>query len=228
MPRDCNDGRSSSSPPRTHPTFEGLFRDALGSLALLQGDADGAIRIFEGVLEDATRLGDVFVESVTLANLGWARLARGEARPDLFARHLELSLQLGNEDGVGFALEGLAACAAASDDIERAGLLLGAGETARLRTGLVDQRSFLTYRPFVDRILASDRAADFEAARVRGRGCRARRTRPRARAGGIRFARCPSRVMDGDRHGPDNGSMAGRCGGIPVTPTSRQERAVDP
>jgi hypothetical protein len=154
---------------RDHPTFEALFRDALGSLALLQGDVEGAIQIFEGVLEDATRQGDVFVESITLANAGWARLARGEARPDLFARHLELSLQLGNEDGVGYALEGLAACAAASDDIERAGLLLGAGETARLRTGLVDQRSFLTYRPFVDRILASDRAADFEAARARGR-----------------------------------------------------------
>ena len=131
-------------------------------------------------------MGDVFVESVTLANLGWARLARGEARPDLFARHLELSLQLGNEDGVGFALEGLAACAAASDDIERAGLLLGAGETARLRTGLVDQRSFLTYRPFVDRILASDRAADFEAARARGRRMpRRARARPRARPGGV-------------------------------------------
>ena len=151
------------------PTFEGLFRIALGSLALVQGDADGAVEAFEGVLRDARRQGDVFLESITLANSGWARLARGEARPDLFARHLELSLQLGNDDGIGFALEGLAACAAAAGDVERAGILLGAGETVRLRTGLVDQRSNLTYRPFVDRILASDAAADFEAARGRGR-----------------------------------------------------------
>ncbi len=113
----------------------------------------------------------MFLESITLANSGWARLARGEPRPDLFARHLELSLQLGNDDGIGFALEGLAACAAAAGDVERAGILLGAGETVRLRTGLVDQRSNLTYRPFVDRILASDAAADFEAARGRGGGC---------------------------------------------------------
>jgi hypothetical protein len=144
----------------------------LGSLSLVQGDADGAVDAFEEVLEGRRRQGDVFLESITLANSGWARLARGEARPDLFARHLELSLQLGNDDGIGFALEGLAACAAAAGDVERAGILLGAGETVRLRTGLVDQRSNLTYRPFVDRILASDAAADFEAARGRGRGCR--------------------------------------------------------
>ena len=151
------------------PTFNGLFRVALGSLALMQGDADRAVDIFEGVLEDARRQGDVFLESLTLANSGWARLARGEARPDLFARHLELSLQLGNDDGIGYALEGLAACAAAAGDVERAGVLLGAGETVRLRTGLVDQRSNITYRPFVERILASDGADEFEAARGRGR-----------------------------------------------------------
>jgi hypothetical protein len=39
----------------------------------------------------------------------------------------------------------------------------------RLRTGLVDQRPDLTYRPIVDRVLASDRADEFESARARGR-----------------------------------------------------------
>jgi len=152
-----------------HPTFEALFRIALSNVVLLRGDADGAIEICEGVMADASRLDDVFVESLALANAGWAWLARGEARPDLFARHLELTLQLGNEDGVGYGLEGLAACAAAVGDVERAGMLLGVAETARLRTGLVDQRSNATYGPFVDRILASDRATEFEVARERGR-----------------------------------------------------------
>jgi tetratricopeptide (TPR) repeat protein len=153
-----------------HPTFAALFRDALGALTLLRGDVDGAIRIYEEVLEDARRTGDVFVESITLANSGWARLARGEARPDLFSRNLELSLQLGNDDGIAYALEGLAACAAAAGDVDRVGVLLGAADTVRLRTGLVGQRSNPTYRPFVERILASDSAAEFEAARTRGRG----------------------------------------------------------
>jgi len=156
-------------PADEHPTFEALFRVALANLILLKGDIDGSIEICESVAQDAKRLEDAFVESLAVANAGWGRLARGEPRPDLFARHLELTLQLGNEDGVGFALEGLAACAAVTGDIERAGLLLGASETARVRTGLADHRSTLTYRPVVDRVLASDRAADFQAARARGR-----------------------------------------------------------
>ena len=152
-----------------HPTFAGLFRDALGNLVLSKGDADQAIEIFEGILADARQQGDVFIESITLANLGWARLARNEARPDIFVRDLELSLRLGNEDGVGYALEGLAACAAAVGDLDRSGVLFGAAETVRIRTGLVDQRSNVTYLPIVERILASDRAAEFESARERGR-----------------------------------------------------------
>ncbi len=155
--------------PREHPAFEAVFRNALGTLLHTKGDVDGAIAIFDGVLADARRMGDLFVESITLANSGWAWLTRGEPRPELFARHLELSLQLGNENGIGYALEGLAACAVVEDDIERAGVLFGASETARLRTGLVDQRADRTYRPFVERVLASDRAAEFEAARARGR-----------------------------------------------------------
>ena len=155
---------------REHPTFAALFKDAFGALTLLRGDVDGAIRIYEEVLEDARRSGDVFVESITLANSGWARLARGEARPDLFSRNLELSLQLGNDDGIAYALEGLAACAAAAGDVDRVGVLLGVADTVRQRTGLVGQRSNPTYRPFVERILASDGAAEFEAARARGRG----------------------------------------------------------
>jgi predicted ATPase len=155
--------------PQEHPTFEAMFRNALGSLVLTKGDPDGAIAIFDDILDDARRMGDVLVEGVTLANSGWAWLARGEPRPELFARHLELSLQLGSENGIGHALEGLAACAAAAGDVERAGLLLGASETARLRTGLVHQQSNRTFRSFVEGILASDRAAEFEGARERGR-----------------------------------------------------------
>ncbi len=151
------------------PTFQALFRGALGSVELFRGRADQALAIFDAVREDAVRLGDLFVESLSLTNGGWARLALGEARPQLFARHLELSLRLGNEDGVGYAFEGLAACAAVTGDVARAGLLLGAAETARTRTGLIEQRSYVTYGPFVEHVLASEHAAEFEEARMRGR-----------------------------------------------------------
>ena len=157
------------------PTFEALFRGALGSVELFRGRADRALEIFDAVREDAVRDGDLFLESLSLTNAGWARLALGEARPALFSRHLELSLRLGNEDGVGYALEGLAACAAVVGDADRAGLLLGAAETARTRTGLIEQRSYVTYGPFVEQVLASERAAEFEAARERGRAMSRRR-----------------------------------------------------
>ena len=82
---------------------------------------------------------------------------------------MELSLRLRNEDGDAYALEGLAGSAAVVGDIERAGFLFGAAEALRARTGLHEQRSYRTYQPFVDAMLATDRGAEFEAARVVGR-----------------------------------------------------------
>ena len=154
---------------RDHPTFEALFRGGLGSVELFKGHAAEALAIFDAVVDDAVRLGDLFVESIALTNSGWARLALGEARPEMFERHLALSQRLGNEDGVGYALEGLAACAAVLGDVDRAGMLLGAAETARTRTGLIEQRSYITFRPFIEQVLASERAAEFEAGRAQGR-----------------------------------------------------------
>ena len=73
---------------------------------------------------------------------------------------------------MGYAFEGLAACAVMLGDVERAGVLLGAAETARTRTGLIEQRSYITYLPFVEQVLASERAAVFEAGRARAARCR--------------------------------------------------------
>jgi hypothetical protein len=152
-----------------HPSFHALFRGALGSVKLFRGQARESLTIFEAVLDDAVRIGDRFVESITLTNIGWARLALGEAHPELFARHLELSMQIGNEDGVGYGFEGLSACAALVGDIDRSGLFFGVAENARKRTGMIEQRLYISYQPFVERVLASERAAEFEAGRERGR-----------------------------------------------------------
>lgn len=154
---------------RDHPTFHALFRGALGSVLLFQGRAVEALAVFDSVIDDAVRIGDRFVESITLTNAGWARLALGEARPDLFERHLRLALEMGNEDGVGYGLEGLAACAAVLGEVERSGVFLGAAETARKRTGMIEQRSYITFQPFIERVLASDGATLFEQGRARGR-----------------------------------------------------------
>ncbi|WP_159603040.1 ATP-binding protein [Agromyces humi] len=156
--------------PQDDATFDALFRGQLGSIELLRGRARESLEIFDTVIADAVRLGDHFVEMIELTNAGWAHLALGEPHPELFARHLELTMRLGNEEGMGHALEGLAACAIAVGDIERAGMLLGAVDTLRTRIGRVDQRTYTTSGPFVERVLASDRADEFESARRRGRG----------------------------------------------------------
>ncbi|MBM7503030.1 ATP-binding protein [Agromyces aurantiacus] len=151
------------------PTFSALFQSALGRVRFLRGDYAGALELFDAALDETIRAEDLYGEGVTLTQAGWARLALGEPRPDLFARNLELAILLGSEDGVAYALEGLAGTAAAVGDIGRAGLLLGAAETARARTGLSEQQSYITYQRFVAELLASDRAGEFQAARARGR-----------------------------------------------------------
>lgn len=154
---------------RHDPTFAALFLSALGRVRFLRGDYAEALELFDAALDEAIQGEDLYGEAVTLTQAGWTRLALGEPRPDMFARNLELALQLGSEDGAAYALEGLAGTAAAVGDLERAGLLLGAAETARARTGLSEQQSYVTYQRFVAEVLASDRAAEFQAARARGR-----------------------------------------------------------
>jgi len=156
-------------PPGEDPTFNALFRGQLGSIELRRGRATAALAIYDEVLTDAVRDGDRFVEMTELTNAGWAWLALGEPRADLFARQLELALRLGNEDGVENALEGIACCALLRGDPEQAGVLFGAVDLLWTRTGRVDQRTYPTSGPVVERVLRSDRAREFEAGRPHGR-----------------------------------------------------------
>ncbi|WP_210505207.1 DUF4062 domain-containing protein [Naasia sp. SYSU D00057] len=154
---------------RSDPTFLSLFESVLGRILRLRGEPARAVECFDRARHLAEHTGDQFAERVALIQIGWSRLADGKPQPELFARALDRSLRLHNEDGDAYALEGLAGCAAAAGDIERAGFLLGAAEALRARTGLREQRSYVTYQSFVEAVLATDRAAEFEASRVVGR-----------------------------------------------------------
>ena len=70
--------------------------------------------------------------------------------------------------------------------VDRAGVLLGAAEAARTRTGMADQRARITHLPYVQLILASEQAARFEAARAQGRAM--------SRTGAMSVALGPSAV----------------------------------
>jgi len=150
-------------------TFHALFIGALGRIRLLLGHPREGMELLEASRAEASNAGDIFAESVALTQIGWARLALGDPDPDPFLRNLELALRLGNDVGVAFALEGLGATAMQTGDPERGGELLGAAENLRTRTGLWDQRAFITYQPYVDAALAGESSAEFEAARSRGR-----------------------------------------------------------
>jgi len=154
---------------RHDATFHSLFESVLGRILHFRGDDAGAVDCYRRAREIAARTGDEFAERIALNQIGWSRIAAGEPQPELFTRALELSLRLRNEDGDAYALEGLAGSAAVVGDVERAGLLLGAAQALRARTGLHEQRSYVTYQSFVDAVLATDRAAEFEAARIVGR-----------------------------------------------------------
>ena len=154
---------------RRDATFVSLYESNLGRILLARGDLAGAAEHFDRAREGAGRTGDRFAERIALIQIGWLRLMQGEPQPELFALALATSVRLRNVDGDAYALVGLSACAAARGDIERAGFLLGAAEALRARTGIGDQRSFVTYEAFVDAVLATDRAAEFEASRVVGR-----------------------------------------------------------
>ncbi|SFR87149.1 Predicted ATPase [Microbacterium sp. cf046] len=159
----------ASDAARADPTFHSLFESVLGRILHFRGDDAGAVRCFERARELAEHAGDEYAERIALNQIGWSRIAVGEPQPELFTRALELSLRLRNEDGDAYALEGLAGSAAVVGDVERAGILLGAAETLRARTGLHEQRQYVTYQAIVDAVLATDRAAEFEAAREIGR-----------------------------------------------------------
>ena len=85
------------------PSFNAVFRSVLGTNEFLRGHVPEALALFEAARDDAEHAGDRFVEGLTLTNIGWSRLALGEAHPEYFIRHLEITLSFGSEDGVGSA-----------------------------------------------------------------------------------------------------------------------------
>ena len=133
------DEHSNSVTAEHNPTFEAMIRDMLGrNLALLQWRRRPLTRSLRAASwRTRGALGDGFVESFALkrtpAGPGW-RAARRE--PDLFTRHLELSLQLAQRGWrCGYAFEGMAACAAAVRRSRACRCAARCGRATRLRHG---------------------------------------------------------------------------------------------
>ncbi|WP_394550730.1 ATP-binding protein [Agromyces sp. MMS24-JH15] len=149
----------------------GLALVTIGRIELIGGRVDQALARFEESLDLARRRGDRHSESIAQYHRGWAYLLmdRVDHAAGCFESNLALSYRLEHDEGIAYGLEGLTAVAADAGDAERAGLLLGASEVLRERTGLYNEPTFSVTARFIEPIVRGPDSLVFEAARGRGR-----------------------------------------------------------
>src|SRR5262249_13844587 len=106
--------------------------------ALRRGQLPAARSLLEESLELRRELGDQDGIASSLHGLGLAALVRDEwtTAHSLFLESLRVRAALGDRGGAAGGLEGLAAVAVASQQPDRAALLLGAAEAQREALGL--------------------------------------------------------------------------------------------
>lgn len=125
-----------------------------GTVALLGGDADEAVRLIEEGLRSARRRDDRLTSYIALYNLFQVELGRGDH--DAARRHLEegtrLSLETRDQANLAYLLDAGAVLAAASGQHARVPLLLGAAQAIREALG---SQGYGYYKPDPDTIAAA-------------------------------------------------------------------------
>ncbi|WP_345801577.1 DUF4062 domain-containing protein [Microbacterium sp. AZCO] len=119
----------------------------IGRIDLLQGDLGSARGRFDGGLTLASEQGERLAIVIAINHRGWSRFLAGDvvgARQD-FADGLDISLSLRHDESLAYGLESFVALAAAAKDVRRAGILLGAAQTARRRKGFLNPGAFEFY-----------------------------------------------------------------------------------
>jgi tetratricopeptide (TPR) repeat protein len=149
---------------------ESLVLVSMGRVALLTGDTAGALERFQSSLELTRAQHDEVAEEIALHHIGWARFLTQsiDEAGTAFRQSLDVAVQLGHVEGIAYGLEGLVAVAAAANDVELAGTLLGAAECLRRQSGTYNSPTFSFHLQAVAPILASAAATQFETAREEG------------------------------------------------------------
>jgi len=136
----------------------GLAHVWLGTVALLEGDADEAVRLIEAGLDSARSREDRLSSYIALYNLFQVELGRGDHAAA--RRHLEestrLSLETGDQANLAYLLDAGAVLAAATGQHARVPLLLGAAQSIREALG---SHGYGYYRPDQATIAAATRDA---------------------------------------------------------------------
>jgi predicted ATPase len=150
---------------------ESMAHVLLGRIALATQEITAAQDHFARSLALTERDGDAVGERIASYHLGWTHLIRGDvgAARDDFARSVTVSAGIGHSEGIAFGLEGMVAVAASTGDASRAGLLAGAAQALRERSGTHNGPTFTFHRRYLDRLLAGPSAALVEQAIAEGR-----------------------------------------------------------
>lgn len=153
------------------PFGRSMVRIMSARAAMARGAMDQAFELLDEGLAIARGVDDRLGEGIALNHLGWARLLIDDpdGAREAFTEQLLTSTTFGLEEGFAYGLEGMSAVAAATGDLDRAGLLFGAAETVRLRKGLTTGGSFSLHGRILERALAHGGTEAYEEARRAGR-----------------------------------------------------------
>jgi signal transduction histidine kinase len=143
---------------------------ALGRVDLAMKDTAGAAQRFDESFRLASSAGEMLGIVIAQHHRGWPKFFTGDipgAEED-FAEALDTSVAMRHDEGIAYGLEGLVAIRAAQGDAEGAGLLLGAAQRLRRRTGIVNPAGFTLYGPLIEALRASGGGDALDAAILEG------------------------------------------------------------
>jgi predicted ATPase len=142
----------------------------LGRIDLAVQDIPAAAAHFDESCRLAAEAGEMLGLVIAQHTRGWPKLYTGdiEGAEEDFAEALDMSLAMGHDDGIAYGLQGLAGVRAAQGNAEQTGLLLGAAQRLRRRTGLVNTAGFALEGPLVAALREHGDAAALDAAAAEG------------------------------------------------------------
>ncbi|GAB3610889.1 hypothetical protein GCM10027414_30150 [Humibacter ginsengiterrae] len=138
----------------------------MGRLDMLDGDNEAALHHYQQGAEVSRRTDDAFAITITEHHVARLLLFQNrleEAEP-AFADAAYVSATLGHLEGAAYGIEGLCAIAALRGQVERAGLLAGAAQEMRKKSGMYDAAAFVYHPAYLEplRTAFPDRMRDAE------------------------------------------------------------------
>ncbi|GAB3394200.1 hypothetical protein GCM10027568_24370 [Humibacter soli] len=124
----------------------------MGRIDMVEGDNDAALEHYQHGAEVSRRTHDAFAITITEHHVARLLLFQGrldEAEP-AFVDAAYVSATLGHLEGAAYGIEGLCAIAAVRGQAERAGILAGAAQEMRQKSGMYDTPLFVYHQRYLE------------------------------------------------------------------------------